>query len=360
MRTQLFKNSSDTVESVLEKMIQKGNAEIIELVRKNAKQFGVRNLPSAKGDNLSNYTGNSKTKCEKLAIEIIHFLQPDSQFPEASVDAEYFKEKVKNIDLAIKEKEDQNRNDEHDLDDFHKSYIPSRIKWALILSLIVGIGEILFNTKSFQVIGDNLLFALILSISISICVFMFSHVTPFLYKDAKNRMQRISVIAGSLFLATVLFTALAIFRSSYLASHDITISPVYFVIINLFFFIVSALMSFFVLPTWKEIKQNSILLKIYYAVKNRKKEKEILKNEREQIKTTILERTKSRIRIAHHANYALERIRKMYSESIAVFKTINLTYRTDGNIPDCFSEEPEELNIGSFNFTIINTDTSKQ
>jgi len=356
MKNIFLKNSSDTVESVLEKMIQKGNAEIIELARKSGKQFGVRNMPAAKGDCLSEFIAVLRSKCEKLAAEIIHFLQPDSQFPEASVDAEYFKEKVKNIDIAIKEKEDRNRNDENDLNDFDKNYIPSRIKWALILSLIVGIGEILFNTKSFQIIGDNLLFALIMSVCISICVFMFSHVTPFLYKDAKNRLQRISVILGSLFLVTVLFTALAIFRSSYLANHDISISPVYFVIINLFFFIVSALMSFFVLPTWKEIKQNSILLKIYYAIKKRKKEIEILKQEREQIKATILERTKSRIRIAHHANYALERIRKIYREAIAVFKTTNLTYRNDGNTPDCFSEEPEDLNIGVFNYSIINSD----
>src|ERR1035437_6873576 len=119
-----------------------------------------------------------------------------------------------------------------------------------IATLIISIGEIMFNTKSFQVTGENMLFALILSISVSFAVFVFSHIAPFLYKSRKTTFQRRLVLFGSLLFVTGLFTALAIFRSTYLANHDVHIDPFYFVIINLFFFVVSALLSFFVLPSW--------------------------------------------------------------------------------------------------------------
>ena len=345
---------------VIENMIQKKESELKELSQKNAKHFAKRNLPNAEGDDLSHYTGELKAGCEKLAAEVNFKLQPSAHFPEAKTDAEYFKDKYEKLGTEIKEKEAQNRNDEYELHDFDQSSIPTRVSWALVGTIIITVGEIMFNTKAFQVTGESLLFALILSICISFAVFIFAHISPFLYKGARTKLQRRLVIAGSLFLVTVLFIALAIFRSSYLAEHDIHIKPFYFVIINLFFFIVSALLSFFVLPSWVEIKQNAMRLKIFYAIKKRKKEIEQLKIEIEKMKETILERTKLRMRIAHHSNYAADRIRKMYWELLGIFKTTNLTYRTDGKTPDCFGDVLPDPDINDFNYTITTTNTIEQ
>lgn len=356
-----MKNQSITISSgniydpVMEEIIQKRDSELKELSRKNAKHFAKRNLPAPIGDNLSNYTGEIKAGYEKLATDVYYHLQPGAHFPEAKIDADYFKEKVMNLEKEIKEKEAQNNNDEYELNGFEKSSIPGRIRWALISTLIITAGEIMFNTKAFQVTGENLLFALILSICISFAVFIFSHITSLLYKGAKNPIQRRLVIVGSLILVTILFTALAIFRSSYLATHEVHINPIYFVIINLFFFIVSALLSFFVLPSWGEIKTNALHLKTFNALKKRSKEIKQLKAEVEKIRTTIMERTKMRIRIAHHANYAADRIRKMHGEAIEIFKTTNLTFRTDGKAPDCFGDMVANPDIEDFNYTIVNT-----
>ena len=274
--------SGNIYDPAMEEMMQKNDAKLKDLARMNAKHFAKRNLPAAMGDNCTHYTGEIKAGYEKLATDIYGHLQPSAHFPEAKMDAEYFREKVAKMEGEIKEKETQNHNDEYELNDFDQSSIPSRIRWAVIATLIITLGEIMFNTKAFQVTGENMLFALILSICISFAVFIFSHVTPFLYKTAKNKLQRWTVIGGSLFLVTVLFTALAIFRSSYLAVHDVHINPSYFVIINIFFFVVSALLSFFVLPSWTEIKQNALRLKIHHALNKRKKELERQKKKDEK------------------------------------------------------------------------------
>lgn len=354
-----MKNQSITISSgniydpIMEGMMQKRDGELKELARKNAKHFAKRNLPPSRGDNLFLFTGEIKAGYEKLATDINCHLQPAAHLPEAKMDAEYFKEKVLGLENEIKEKEAQNRNDEYDLNDFDQSSIPSRIRWALIGTIIITVGEIMYNTKAFQVTGENLLFSFILSICISFAIFIFSHITPLLYKGVETKLQRWLVIAGSLLLVTGLFIALAIFRSSYLAAHDVHINPSYFIAINIFFFIVSALLSFFVLPSWTEIKQNAMRLKIFYAMKKRMKEIELLKNEIDKIRLTILERTKLRLRIAHHANYAADRIRKMYWEALEIFKTTNLTYRSDSKTPDCFSETLPEPNIDGFSYTIV-------
>lgn len=243
---------------VLEDLLQKRDSALKILVEKNAKTFAQRNLPAPSGDNLLNYTSEIKAGYEKMAAEAFHYLQPDAHFPEAKADAEYFRDKIKSLDAEINDKEAQNKIDQMSLQDFAQNNIPSRILWAMVSTLIITLGEIMFNTKAFQVTGESLLFALILSICISMAVFLFAHITPMLYKAATTKIIRISVVVGALLLVTCLFTALAIFRSTYLASHDVHVEPVYFVIINLFFFIVSALISFFVLPSWTEIKQNAL------------------------------------------------------------------------------------------------------
>jgi hypothetical protein len=350
--------SGNIYDPVLEEMLQKRDAELKVSAEKNSKNFAQRNLPALVGDNLLNYTGEIKAGYEKLGTEVFHYLQPEAHFPEAKVDADYFREKVKNLDTEINEKEAQNQRDENTLKDFAQNSIPTRVLWAFLITFLITIGEIVFNTKSFQITRENLLFALILSIGVSISVFVFSHVTPMLYKAAKTKLQRLTVIVGSLLLITGLFTALAIFRSSYLATHDVHIQPGYFVIINLFFFIVSALLSFFVLPSWTEIKEHALMLKLQYVVKKRKKEIEQLKAEREKILTTIVERTKVRIRIAHYANYAIERIRKMYFETMGMFKTTNLTFRNDNTPPDCFSEDLPNLDIDNFYYSLITDKTN--
>ena len=355
----ITKYAGNIHDPVIEEMIQKRDVKLKESTLKNAKHFAKRNLPAPEGDKLEHFTADTKAGYEKLASDIYYHLQPSAHFPEAKMDADYFRDKATKIENEIKEKNAQNLTDEFELHDFDQSSIPSRIRWAIIATLILTIGDTIYNTKSFQVTGENFLFALILAICISSGVLMFSHIVPFLYKAAKNNLQRILIVLGSFLLIIGVFIALAIFRSTYLERHGIHINPSYFVMINLFFFTVSALLSFFVLPSWTEIKQNALLLKTHYAVKKRKREIENLKAELDKIKSTILERTKLRIRITHLSNYASERIRKMYWEAMGLFKTTNLTYRSDNITPDCFSNVLPEPDIDNLSITIIDNKIEK-
>lgn len=343
----------------MEEMLQKGSADLNELGIVKGKYFGKKNLPAPKGDDLASYTDEMKTGAEKLASEINHYLQPDAHFPESKIDADYYKEQDKNLEKETKEREDQNQSDEYELRDFHQGSIPARMKLALMITIAFTIGEIFFNTKAFQVTGDSMLFAFVISISISLGVIASSHFVPLLYKGAKSIFKKRLILIGSFLFLTILFIVLAYFRTTYLESHNVHVNPISFVIINLFFLIVSTVLSYFILPSWTELKQNARNLKIYSAINKRKKEIEQLKAKREEIKKTIMERTKMRIRMAHQANYAADRIRKMYWESMAKFKSNNLTYRTDGLTPDCFSKELPEPDIKDFIYT-VNTLKNKE
>src|SRR5665213_1793827 len=244
MKSTAITVASVQVDPATESLIRTKDAALKELSAKNAEHFARRNQPLPAGDTFMHYVGELKSGYEQLAADVFLHLQPDANFPEAKIDADFYREKDGILETEINALKHQNENDEYHIGKSRPGIVLSRIQWATIATLIIMLGEVLFNTKAFQVIGDNLLFALFLSISASVAVFIFSHMVPLLYKEAKKRWQKWMVILASLFLITSLFTALTIFRSSYLASHDVYIKPFYFVIINLFFFIVSGLLSF--------------------------------------------------------------------------------------------------------------------
>lgn len=351
--------SGSPMDSKLEEIIRKKDANLKELAIKNAKHFAKRNLPAVEDDKLENYTGELKTGYEMLASDVLHHLQPGANFPEAKMDADYFKDRDKSLETEILEKQSQIHNHEYELGNHSEGNIGSRIRWAVIASLMIFSGEVIFNSKSFQVTGENFLFSLILSISISFTVMVFSHMVPFLYKETKSTLYRRGIIIGSLIFVTLIFSALAIFRTRYLANHEVNISPGYFILFNLFFFVVSTLFSFSILPSWSELKENSTKVGKVKAIKKLKDEIQILKAERDRIKQRILENTKQRVRIGFHANYVIDRLRKMYWETLEVFKSTNRTFRTDGAIPDCFSDILPEPNIEDFSFSLTTSNTKQ-
>lgn len=357
MKTKSLQIVASQLSPEIENIIHKKDTELKDLARKNARHFAKRNLPAPSGDSLLPNIGEIKTGYEQLAARVNQILQPQTHIPEASMDNDMFKEKDKHLDSEIKTKEDQNHHDQYELGNYNPGSIPLRLWIAGAATAIIFTGEVIFNAKSFQITGENLLFALILSFSISLGIAVFSHIVAFMYKGARTRIERWLIVGGSLLLVSAVFAVLAVFRSSYLASHDVNVSPGYFVLFNLFFFIVSALLSFFLLPTWQEIKENLRHVRLHYAMKKRNRQIKKLRAEKIAIKDLHTANNKQRIRLIHHASYAAERIRKMYFECVEVFKGTNLVFRTDKQTPDCFTEQVPEPDVEDISITVVSQNT---
>lgn len=338
---------------VLEQKITKGHQELNEQAVKDARHYADRNQPGISDQNIQPYIGNIKAGYEKLGAEIFIALQPSVNFPEGKLDIDNYKEKDRKLDEKIREKEDENRQDKYDLGDFNSHDIPARVKWALISTLIITIGDVIYNTKAFQVTGENLLFSLLISLALSFGIFLFSHVTALLIKKFIKKWQKWSVGIGSIILVGGVSYALAIFRSSYLALHDININPGFFVIINLFLFIISVLVSYFLLPSWEELKENKSKLQIYKRIQRRSKEIVAINEEKLKNKLVLDEINKIRLRIISYATYYGDLINKMYVETVEKFKSTNLTSRTDRKIPACFHQPIPEANISESNLPFL-------
>jgi hypothetical protein len=335
-------------DSVLEGLIQRTHADLKELARKNGEYYAKRNQPNLSGDKLIHYTGDLQTGYEKLSADASHLLQVQSHLPEGKMDLDYHKEKDKAIDAEIQKTEHEIYKSEYELGGYNSKPITRRIKIAIIVTALILFGDTLFNTKSFQIIGENLLFAFLLSICISATVCLFAHFVPFLIKKARTKAKKRLIVISALLIATGLFFSLGMLRSKYLETHDVHISPVYFVMINMFFFITACIFSFFFLPSLEEIKQNAQKKKLQDEIDKRNSQLKILKEQKEKNKAALHDNSKGRIRIIFYANYSMDLIRKMYKESVETFKSTNIRCRTDHHVPDCFSEivpEPDMEDI---------------
>jgi len=338
----------------LENYIQTKHAELKDLARRKGRHFAKRNLPAAVGDFLAHYTEELKSGYEKLIAEVFKHLQPASHFPEAKIDHDAFKEKDGELDAKIEHLHHEIQNDEYALGDFHPDIFYNRIRWLAVVTLIFVSGEIIFNTMAFQVTGETMLIALILSISVSCVVTAFSHLVAFVYKMMKTAYQRRILVTASLLSVIGVFIVLAILRTRYLATHDVHISPVFFVIFNLFYFIVSTVLSFFALPTWAEVRQSFTGLKLYKAIHKRKQEIARLQQQKQILKEAHVERTKQHVRSVNEAKYLANEISKMYMEAVAIFKGENLAHRSDGRTPDCFSQQPPPPDTDDSGSKLIN------
>src|SRR5580692_9489391 len=135
----------------LEDVIYKRHIEFKKEFGKNAILIGPRNLPKLVGDNLMSYIGGIVASYKGLSTYSHQTLQPKSQEPRARIANEWANERDKIYDEDIKKRKHQNGIDEHNLGDYHPTMMSLRLLFSIIIVFIYGLGEVMFNTKGFQV-----------------------------------------------------------------------------------------------------------------------------------------------------------------------------------------------------------------
>ena len=201
------------------------------------------------------YIGGIKAGFEELAANVKQHLQADAHFPEGQIDTEKTEMKINQIKKEMAECCNQVKNLELSKDgiDINASNIGMQIFRTFLIALLICIGELVFNTMAFQIMGDIKLFSFFLSLGITTFTAVVAHYGARKLKTENNPRKKgiINIILG---LCTVpVFIALAYLRTEYLHSlnsHE-TIHPIVFVLINCSLFIASV-MLFMKLPTKEE------------------------------------------------------------------------------------------------------------
>jgi hypothetical protein len=332
-------------EPEIERHFELSDINLKSIGGRTARHYASTERPLCIGDNLTPYIQELKSGYESLAADIIRRLQPEANFPDGKLDIERANQKHATLDYEIEELEKKIATEEPQVKEFNEDEFKitkRKIVWVIILMMA---GETAFNTGAFQTISANPLFALILSLAITVAVVLAGHTAASLYKKAINRGQRIGVVVLSLIVMSIVFYCFALLRTWYLSKHGVEINPLLFVTFNMFFFVVMTLISFFFLPTWEELKRSKRLQKIYDSITKSKRELKEKKDMKEHLKDTLHALNKARIRSIYYAKNMTESIRARYREAVGQFIAINNRYRTDHKTPECFSQPIPDLNI---------------
>jgi len=340
----------------IENFLRTADAELKAFAVRSARHYAANNRPQPIGDSLLPYIPEIISGYERHAADVLRMLQPETHFPDGKLDIDRSNQKQANLDYEIEELEKKIGSEEplikgFNADEFNMTR--RKIIWVIILMMA---GETAYNTGSFQAISQNMIFALVLSVAISVAVILAGHTAASMYKKAKDRTQRIGVVAGSLVIMGAVFYCFALLRTWYLSKHGVEINPLLFVVFNLFFFVVMCLISFQFLPTWEELKNSKRLQKIFQGVQKKKTELNEKRALKEKMQDALHTLNKARIRSIHYAKNITESIRTRYRETVGQFMATNNRFRTDHKTPECFSAPIPDLNIDDsyFKSTIIN------
>ena len=104
---------------------------------------------------------------------------------------------------------------------------------------------------------------------------------------------------------------------------------------------------------YRQLISNSIYFPNDYIL-NLEKELKQIQIERQKIDEERQENRKDCYRMKSYYNSLMDRLRKMYFETIELYKATNRTYRKDGIIPDCFSDVLPQPDIKDISFTNFN------
>ncbi len=334
----------------VDKMIDIKSAHLCENAKRDAIRFAESSRPLSDGDNILNYIGRIRSGYAELIANIQQNLLTGVHFPEGQIDTEKTEVKINLIKKEITECANKVKNLEIDKDNLkiNSSNTGPRIFRIALIGFLICMGEFVFNTMAFMIMGDIKVFSFLLSLGTTIFAAVVAHFGAKKLKTENNPKKRIITCLILAACTLPVFIALAYLRKEYLHTLNSkeTIPAIVFVIFNCSLFI-ATVMLFLKLPSKEETEAYKQKRAIFKNIEKFEHRKKILQNEASILEDELTKINKQRLRIAYYTEYTIERIKKIYLECVALFISYNLKYRNDGQTPDCFNDSIPELEINN-------------
>lgn len=347
-----FQNSrNEYSDAELEDVLEAEHREILEQARLKGIHFARMLKPSAKGDTLVFYTSEFSAKYDRMIALVRQKIQAEN----ASIDAQILTDTGDEKARTLQEKQQQVQTEQYNfelelqqngfsLDDI--ALLQQKKNFFVIL-VAIGICELAFNAGAFQILGDSLLFSIIISLGVTGALFYLAkHLAQFLKENTAESRKKSLVIAGTVITALSVFYLLAKLRSEYLSEQSHShISPFLLVFVNVLFFVVTLWYYHRHAITKQDKEQYEKLLKYKERLDDLKKQDEELQQQIDRVKQVTSSELRTLLHKPGYAKWLCQKIARWKTEAIETFKASNLSHRSDRKAPDCFlqSTEPNDI-----------------
>ena len=326
--------------------IIKNEVNEINIIAKNlATNYAERQFPPIAGVKLNMVIEEIKARYEKLGIKVCKELQSAVNQPEVATDRLKVEAEIKKTSNTINELENKGNQAEKEQQNLNIEGHYQTLKEVRIKNILFFGAEVLFTSLSFQFFGENLLISILIAIPFTLSVSEYAHLVAMQYKKYTNVLKRRIFLLASILFASLVFFGLSYFRSQALGKEGVSVSTFFFVLINLFIFLVSAFLHY----KYSMTKEEKISYHIYKKLKKEKEKydakAELLRQHISDMDTQLQDKGVLTLHIDDFAKTSLKEIQKYYEETVGKLKSTNLLLRTDNVIPECFSEATPKLEI---------------
>ncbi len=213
---------------------------------------------------------------------------------------------------------------------------------GIILSFVLMQSEYTLLAESFQLLTSTRAKAVSMAMGAGVGLLLFSHILPILINRwVKSRAgRRVCRMVVGMVVSTALFY-LAYIRANYLNElngTDISALP-YFFLTFIPFVAMNLCASYLVLPQISSIQDYVSNTRKQAAIWINQIKANRLKRQIIRIEVEISEKLKERLEEIVMAKNAKYRIDTYYVQDIAEMLNVNIHSRTDGIVPDCFSQD---------------------
>lgn len=221
-----------------------------------------------------------------------------------------------------------------------------RWKRLRVFNFFVIFLDILLSAQAFQQMGYNWIPSLGIGIGLGISIYLISENFPEIIARGKTRPQRIAIIVSVFVALTIVFFVIGVFRSNGLSSSSGSgTSPWHFTILNLFFFSTASAVVLLNKPNRAERKQLDAWFSLLDELKEQEARKAKIQGDVDRAQLVYNEKREAYEKVWYYAQDLEQLVVNYYEDAIQAYITTNVQFRSDGVIPDGFSENPPALDL---------------
>ncbi|PCI19101.1 hypothetical protein COB64_04305 [Candidatus Wolfebacteria bacterium] len=318
----------------------------------------VRLIPAATGDKYSSLVGSIVGVYNELLAYANKVIQGSLNGYQGANDRNRVEERKKKLDTRINAIWEEVGLKRMDLVRLVLTYPWKKRKYIVVGIVAISGVEAVMAAQSFQLFVTNLILSILVAILVWGALIAVAHILPKIIRKGETVAQQLLIGIGCLAILSTVFYILGEFRVEYLtrlsefaeasgAGSDNSIfgiSSVSFMVLNLFFLSISTLLSYFYLPNSKQRQEKEAWDNLNDEINDLTGKIEKLNAEKQTIDDEFSFSQEKRAAIIAYAKYSEVWIKTLYENSIQAFQKENILKRSDKQIPDCFDQDPPELN----------------
>ncbi|MBO6518025.1 MAG: hypothetical protein JJ975_15910 [Bacteroidia bacterium] len=297
--------------------------------------------PAMNDKRLIPFITNIKGRYQALMSEVNNRIQASIHKKHQEYAIDEVKEKNRNLELE-KSRLQRQVNSTLDLEARIPVGLCIQLGFAIILSVVIAFAELVFISKSLQLIGGGLLTNIFLAAGLSGGISLIAHFGGQWIQSLENKWQRRGAITLILFILTGVFFLLARLRQAYFTEVNVELPIWVFICVNLIFFLGIFLISRYLLsPLFAKTQSAFEEYRRLKGIARKRNRLASIEAEIDQNTETLNRHRVLRTNIIAFAQSCEELVQSYYLEAVSAYVEANAKNRIQR--PSCLNDSPETL-----------------